>query len=264
MHKTILVNGCELAYLEQGSGPALLLVHGSFCDYRYWSPQMGPLADRHRVIAVSLRHHWPERWNGEGGGFSVRQHADDIAAFIGKLECGPVHLLGHSRGGNVAFEVATRFPDRVASLILADPHGRFEDTSVQHGDERRLRAVELIRQGDIEAGVELFIDAVSGTGIWKRLNARRRQMPLDNAYTLIGQVADMPAPLTKAAAEAIRVPVLFVEGEKSPAQYRRVIDGLAEFIPRGRRAVVPGASHAMSAENPRDFNAVVLDFLSKE
>ena len=59
-----------------------MLVHGSLSDSRYWKSQMGPLGRSRRVLAVCLRRYWPEAWNGEGGGFSVAQHAEDVLEFI--------------------------------------------------------------------------------------------------------------------------------------------------------------------------------------
>ena len=53
----------------------------------------------------------------------MQQHTADIAGFIGALKAGPVHLLGHSRGGHIAFRVAQNFPDLVRTLILVEPGG---------------------------------------------------------------------------------------------------------------------------------------------
>ncbi|MFI4979433.1 MAG: alpha/beta fold hydrolase, partial [Nevskiales bacterium] len=107
---TLHVNGYDLSYVQAGSGKPLLLVHGSLCDYRFWRPQMEPLAAQRRVIAVSLRHYWPDSWDGGGAGFSPQQHADDLAAFIDGLGIGPVDLVGHSRGGTVAWLLAQQHP----------------------------------------------------------------------------------------------------------------------------------------------------------
>ena len=84
---------------------------------------MEPFGAQYRTIAVSLRHCWPEKWDGEGDDFTVQQHTSDIASFIAGLQAGPVHLLGHSRGGHIAFRVAQNCPDLIRSLILVEPGG---------------------------------------------------------------------------------------------------------------------------------------------
>src|SRR2546428_5641394 len=62
--KTLSANGYPVAYIERGSGPTVVLVHGALNDYRTWMSQMDPLSSRFRVVSISLRHHYPEPWKG--------------------------------------------------------------------------------------------------------------------------------------------------------------------------------------------------------
>src|ERR1039457_7185503 len=96
--QTLPVNGTDMAFLDLGQGRPLLCVHGSLCDFRIWSAVLGPLTQHHRVIAVSLRHFFPERWDGVSDTYSIAQHVADVIAFIEKLDTEPVDLMGHSRG----------------------------------------------------------------------------------------------------------------------------------------------------------------------
>ena len=118
---TIRVNDYDMVFVASGAGIPLLLIHGTASDYRLWAGQTAPFGTRFRTIAVSLRHYWTERWDGEGDGFSSDQHVLDVAAFISALHAGPVHLLGLSRGGGIAFRVAREHPDLVRGLILVEP-----------------------------------------------------------------------------------------------------------------------------------------------
>jgi hypothetical protein len=72
--KTLRVNGYDMAYMESGSGRPLVMVHGAMSDYRSWAAQMEPFGRTNRAVAVSLRHYFPERWDGKGGSFSWQQH----------------------------------------------------------------------------------------------------------------------------------------------------------------------------------------------
>ncbi len=130
--QTLHVNGYDMAYLDVGNGPPLVCVHGSLCDFRIWSAVLGPLTQKHRVIAVSLRHFFPERWDGIGDSYSIAQHVDDMIAFTEKLDAGPVDLMGHSRGGHVSFRLAQRRPDLLRKLILAEPGGELDATLDRH------------------------------------------------------------------------------------------------------------------------------------
>ncbi len=117
------VNGYDLAYIEVGEGPPLVCVHGTLGDFRVWSPVLGPLSRRHRVISLSLRHFFPEHWDGAGADYTIAQHVADIIAFIEASGAGPVDLMGHSRGGHLAFRVAQQRPDLLRRLVLAEPGG---------------------------------------------------------------------------------------------------------------------------------------------
>src|SRR5690348_12446072 len=73
--KSELINGYRIAYKDAGEGTAIVFVHGANADYRSFTPQIAALASSYRVIAPSLRHYYPEHWNGEGSDFSIEQHA---------------------------------------------------------------------------------------------------------------------------------------------------------------------------------------------
>jgi len=64
--KSAEVNGYDMAYQEAGSGPHIVLVHGALTDYRIWNTLVPAFAKRFHVIAVSLRHYYPEKWDGTG------------------------------------------------------------------------------------------------------------------------------------------------------------------------------------------------------
>src|SRR6478672_10422242 len=114
------VNGYHLAYIELGRGVPLVCVHGTLGDFRVWSPVMGPLSQRHRVISLSLRHFFPEHWDGVGTDYKIAQHVADVVGFIAAMGEGPVDLMGHSRGGHIAFRVAQQQPELLRRLVLAE------------------------------------------------------------------------------------------------------------------------------------------------
>jgi pimeloyl-ACP methyl ester carboxylesterase len=168
-----------MSYVERGSGPPLVLVHGALNDYRYWTPQLQGLSDRFRVISVSLRHYYPEPWKGEGE-FSLKRHAADVAAFIEALG-EPVPLVGHSRGGPVALAVAVDRPQLVRKLVLADPALlSLVSPSGSAADDPRVKRARMaetyFRRGDIEGGLRYFFDDVNGPGGWAKLPEDQRRV----------------------------------------------------------------------------------------
>jgi len=127
------VNGYDMAYVEVGQGAPLVLVHGTLGDFRTWNSVMGPLSKKHRVISVSLRHFYPEHWDGAGDHYKMAQHVSDVIAFIEQIEPRPVDLMGHSRGGHIAFRVAEQRPDLLRKLVLAEPGGDLDASLLEPG-----------------------------------------------------------------------------------------------------------------------------------
>jgi esterase len=275
--KALPVNGYDMAYVEHGSGRPLLMVHGSLTDYRSWSAQMEPLGRTNRAVAVSLRHYFPERWDGRGGNFSWKQHVADTIAFIKSLNAGPVDLIGHSRGGLVAFEIARAQPSLLRSLILAEPGLVLDETGFgaalqdnaaarTAASERAARVRSVLKRfegGDIDGGLEVYIDAVSGVGSWKNLTEAQRQIFRDNAWTIKGLEEEERRPVNCQELEALNMPVLLVGGEKSPARYGQILTVIEPCLKQRERVTIPNASHGMHRMNPAAFNSSVAQFLSK-
>ncbi|MCC5857589.1 MAG: alpha/beta hydrolase [Ectothiorhodospiraceae bacterium] len=262
------VNGYRMHYVDSGTGSPVVLIHGSLCDYRYWPLQGRAFSRRHRVLTPSLRHYYPERWDGRGDDFSLEQHAADMAAFIRALDLGPVHLVGHSRGGYLAYQLASEQPELLRSAVLAEPGGDLDPSLQQPGQEESARldrhmisnALDRLRNGDVDGGLALFLDTVSGPGTWARSPEKFRNAARDNAYTLIGQVRDQPRCYSLRQAEAVGVPVLLVGGQRSPAPFPQIIQALGRHIPGARTRFIDDASHTMNLEQPEVFNTLVLDF----
>jgi pimeloyl-ACP methyl ester carboxylesterase len=266
--QTLPVNGTDMAYLDVGEGPPLVCVHGSLCDFRIWHCVLGPLSKKHRVIAVSLRHFFPEQWDGRGDTYSIAQHVSDVIGFIEKLNVGPVDLMGHSRGGHVSFRVAQQRPDLLRKLILAEPGGELDatlDPDFKPGPSplatRIATAASKIAAGDVEGGLTFFIDAIEGAGAWARLPAAQAQALRDNAYTLIGQARDNRPPFSKADAEAIRTPTLFIGGARTRGALPNVLRTLAAHVPDATTAMIPNTTHPMFEQAPQKFCDIVLEFL---
>lgn len=270
--RTLPVNGYEMAWLARGSGmPVVVLVHGTATDYRWWTPQMEPLAERYRPVAVSLRHYYPEHWNGKGDTLSMPQHVADLAAFIRALGAGPVHLVGWSRGGQVALQMAERHPALLKSLVLVDPAPvavLLPPTPEASAAAEKRRgfvraAIEHLQRGETDAGLERFVDGTSVAGAWKSLPEPVKQTVRDNAWSIRSLPDDAAQPLRCDHLGAIGAPVLLVNGERSPAEYQAMADAVQRCVPRSERVVIPNAAHTMSRSHAPAFNAVLLDFLAR-
>ena len=269
--QTLRANGYDMAYLDIGSGhgPPLVCVHGSLCDFRIWSAVLGPLTQRRRVVAVSLRHFFPDHWDGVGDTYSIAQHVEDVIAFIEQLADEPVDLMGHSRGGHICFRVAQRRGELLRRLVLAEPGGELDaslDPDFKPGPSPLAAMIaasaDRIAAGDVDGGLEIFMDGLEGRGAWKRFPATTKQLLRDNATTLIGQTRDNRPPFSKADAEAIKVPTLLIGGANTKGTIPKVLHALAAHIPNARAEMIPGTTHPMFEQAPQRYCEIVLDFLA--
>jgi len=267
--KSVEVNGYEMAYQEMGSGVPLVLVHGAMNDYRSWSQLVPVFAKKYRVFAVSLRHYFPERWDGAGDDFSIEQHIEDVPEFIKKMNLGKVHLLGHSRGGAVALSVAKRNPELIRTLILEDASG-LEALLPESPESQRLAAEALanrealakaIAAGEIDRGVQAWFDSLNGSGTWSRLAVERKRIILDNLRTALKPEG---RPVTKCEEIArLDFPVLLLNGERSPPRYPAMFAAMRKCKELAAPIVIPNAAHGMHRENPTAFETAVMDFLAR-
>jgi pimeloyl-ACP methyl ester carboxylesterase len=267
--KTLKTHGYDMAYFERGQGAPVVLVHGTLNDYRTWMDQIKCFSAHFKTIAVSLRHHYPEKWDGKDDDFSVRQHVDDLASFIKGLNAGPVHLVGHSRGGDVVLILAKDHPQLVKRIVLADPAPLTnilpKTSGVSAAVEKRRTfvsaALEQLQKGKVESGLEIFTDAVSVPGNWKNLAESAKQIRRDNAWSLKSLIADAKAPFTCEDEKKITAPVLLVTGDQSPGLYGMMHDALQAYLKKYQKIMINNASHGMYRDNPEAFNAAVMEFL---
>ena len=268
--QTLSVNGYDMAYLDIGSGRPLVWVHGTLGDFRTWLAVFGPLSKSHRVISVSLRRFFPEHWDGVGDDYLMAQHIADMIGFLEKFDAGPVDLMGHSRGGHIAFRTAQLRPDLLRRLVLAEPGGELDatldptaapDGAVQRA-ARIAAAASKVLEDDVEGALKMFFDGIEGDGAWGRLPAAPKQQLRDNVFTLIGQADENREPYSKAEAQSIETPTLFIGGAATKGSLPVVLRALAAQVPGARTTMIEGAGHWMFEHAPEPFSAIVTEFLN--
>ena len=259
--QTIHVNGYDMAYLEVGKGPPLVCVHGTLGDFRTWYAVLGPLSQKRRVISVSLRRFFPEHWDGVGDDYKMAQHVADVIGFIEQIEPRPVDLMGHSRGGHIAFRVAQAHAELLRRLVLAEPGGDLDtslDPAATPGKPsalamRIMAAVNKLRQGDLEGALQTFVDSIDGEGVWRRLPAAAKQQLRDNIFTLLGQPHEARKPYSKVDAEAIRTPTLLIGGADTTGSLAANWRVLAEHIPAPRPRLLQTPGTGCSSRTLKTF-----------
>lgn len=269
--------GTRLHCIEAGQGELLLLIHGSLCDYRYWRWQMPDFSKHFRTVAPSLPGCWPEAVGSAlpagASNEAVRQaaladtryrierHVRAIVDFCQESPAGTkIHLVGHSRGAQVALEAALAMPERMGRLVLADPG--FPFSGEQASEPVHVPIARRLGHAPVDEVIGEFVDAVNGADTWRRTVSWFKDIVRANAWTLLPQVNDIDRAVdAEALTTALSCPVLLVGGEYSPPRYGSRIEVLKRSLPQARHVVVPRAAHGMNLANARYFNDTVLRFL---
>jgi haloacetate dehalogenase len=122
-HGVAEVNGTQIKYVRGGSGPALLLLHGHPQTHVIWHKVAEQLARRFTVIAADLRGY------GDSGkpvglpdhsNYAKRTMGQDQIDLMTQLGYPQFQLMGHDRGGRVAYRMALDHPDAIRKLVLLD------------------------------------------------------------------------------------------------------------------------------------------------
>jgi pimeloyl-ACP methyl ester carboxylesterase len=107
----------HIEYVDQGSGPVLLLVHGLGGNLQSWLANIPTLSARHRVIALDLPGFG--RSDPLTAGVTMASYADVAIELLDRLGVASATFVGNSMGGLLTIEAAARHPDRVDAAVLA-------------------------------------------------------------------------------------------------------------------------------------------------
>jgi pimeloyl-ACP methyl ester carboxylesterase len=239
-----------VGWLEAGSGPPLVLIHGAGGSAELWQPQLDGLADVARVVALDLPGHGPLGGRGEP---SVPAYAEWLAGVLASLDGGPVVLGGHSMGGAVALTGALAWPERLAGLVLIGTGARLRVLA---------RIVDLLRE-DPREGHRLIRDLSFAAGAPReRVEAVDRILREGAPLVTLGDFLACDRFDVRDRLAGIRTPTLVLTGAEdqlTPPKYGRF---LAETIPGARFVEVPAAGHFPQLEQPIAVNAAIREFLA--
>ena len=258
--KRIQVNGARIAYIDDGEGAPVLLLHGLGGSADDWRLQRDEFRARYRVIVPDLR--------GFGASerrepFTIQQHARDMAALLVALGITRARVVGLSMGGAVAIELALRAPERVAALVLANTAPGFLLTNWQRR-RMALKRVLVAAFFGVGAVARLFSQKMFPDRHQGRL--RRRQIQRASQTSRWVYLASLRA-LTRWNGEArlgtIAAPTLVLGAEFDLTSSREKRRWTA-LIPRALFVEIPGSRHHSEQDSPVRFNREVLAFLDRQ
>ena len=270
-HKVISVDGINVHYVQAGSGPVVLLVHGVGASLVTWRSNIAPLADAgFAVVALDLPGHGDSD-KPKNIDYDPIAAVRFIAHFLDALEVNHASVVGNSGGGLIAASFALEYPERTDRLVLVAPGGLAQDLSLF----LRLLSVPIV--GEI-----IYNPWMHNTvGMSKQLFYSPRSFPQDVLKEL-DRVQSMPG-ATRAALRSIRssidyrgmmdrqlvvhrldsltAPLLTVWGENDQLIPVSHLQAVRNVVPHGLVRTFPECGHWPQMEKAGEFNPLVIKFL---
>ncbi|MFW5417888.1 alpha/beta fold hydrolase [Nocardiopsis sp. CNT-189] len=241
-----------------GDGPAVVLLHSGVCDRRMWDAQWPALVGAgHRVVRPDFRGFGgtpaPDRPYGD---------AEDVLDLLDRLGIARAALVGSSYGGQVALEVAARWPDRVSALALLCSAFPGHEPSAELASVGE-REEALLDAGDIAGATELMVETWLGpeAGESAREAVRRMQR---HAFEVQASAAEEFEPEeAEVDPAAVRAPCLAVSGAHDLPDFRRSAARLPDLIAGAEHVELPWAGHLPGLERPSEVAELLVGFLKE-
>jgi pimeloyl-ACP methyl ester carboxylesterase len=279
-HQTAIVNGLRFHYVEAGSGPLVVLLHG-FPEFWYtWRHQLPALAAAgHRAVAPDLR-----GYNESAKPPGVRNYVldllvADVAGLIAHLGGGkPVAVVGHDWGGALAWRLAMLHPDLVERLVVLNGPHPAKPLWSSEDPVQWLRSwyilffqLPLLPEWLIQAGNFALLDRMfrrepTRPGAFTREDIRPYKRALSRPGALTATINWYRAAFRYSRpmfrdVRVITAPTLLIWGERDPHLGVHLSRGLERWVPGIRVERLPHCSHWVQHDDPQRVNALLLDFL---
>lgn len=259
--RIVLTTGVELEYAEQGdaNGTPVIFLHGITDSWHSFESTLKYFPKKFHAFALSQRGHGDSERPAQG--YTPKDFASDVAAFIRQKKLGPAVIVGHSMGGLNAQQFVLDYPQLTKAVVIVGSDPGFGDN----------------------AGVPEFFEEVKkmeGAISWEFMDAFQKSTivnPIDSAYyhLLVAEGIKVPASVFKAAfaglmqvdfteaLKKIRVPAAIFWGEKDSFCFiegqeimKRNISG-AEFF------LYENTGHALHWEQPERFANDLAKFIKR-
>lgn len=259
METVTSADGTSIAFERTGSGPPLVLVHGTTADHTRWNPLRPAFEERFTVYAIDRRGRGE---SGDADAYSLGREAEDVVAVVESIDA-PVNLLGHSYGAICSLEAALRTDD-LRRLVLYEPGLPVSDHDPDSADDLDAMTA-LVADGENERALVRFFRGIVGSSD-AELDAYRSSADwsarVDAVHTVIREERARKGYEFDAARFAgLTTPTLLLTGDESAPFLADATHVLDEALPNSRVVTFAGHGHAAMNTAPELFVDEVLAFL---
>lgn len=254
--------GIKTFYDTYGEGVPIVFLHPWTTNGYIWYFQVFPFARTNQVIVVDERGHG--RSDKPRSGYSIQEHARDLAAVLDAAKVDKAILVGNSIGGMIVMQFNLDFPDRVlANVILSSGTGI--------GENMPKDAAEAFKSNFEATFSALLEEAVSKQTKRERpeiLEVMRSHFMVQSnfpKYVFDSAIADSNGVFNwniKDRLGEIRKPTIVLAGEEDQATPVAANKLLADNIPGAKLTVIKDVGHFYQLEKPMEFNLAVKQFIT--
>jgi pimeloyl-ACP methyl ester carboxylesterase len=254
----------EVDFIEQGTGPQVVLLHSSVAGARQWRALMQDLSGTYQMRALNLHGYGstPE-WSGPGS-----QRLQDQAELLHGVLPDPetrFAIVGHSFGGSVAMKAAALFQGRVDRLVLIEPNP-FYLLAMAGRDEAFAEAAALCdcikrhgAAGTWSEAAAVFADYWTGAGSWDAMPEERQ---VKFARALRPNFHEWDAVLTETAPlstwrACLPAKTTVIHSKDTVRSIREIVDLLAEACPEWHFETLSQGGHMAAVTRPEIMNPYI-------
>ncbi|MDR0713388.1 MAG: alpha/beta fold hydrolase [Bacteroidales bacterium] len=265
----------ELYYRRTGQGEPLVILHGLYGSSDNWLTMAKRLSAEYDVIIPDLRNHGRSQHHPL---HNYPQMSGDILELTDRLHIGKYHIMGHSMGGKIAVHVAARTPERLSSLTVVDisPMNYPSLTENSPVVTEHLNLIHTLLETDLtrfstRASIEQYwlqrIPAATCRFMLKNLQQKGKwftwRLNLQVIARHLPYILNGMDEFTPDRHPLIRVPSLFIKGERSDYLPDACFSLIRKIFPNSKFAVLSGAGHWLHVEQPERFYEKISAFLKK-
>ena len=275
-HKVVL-HTHELSYVDRGSGPVVLFIHGILGSQGQWAHLVKVMDDDHRVVVPDLFGH------GESakplGDYSLSAHAATMRDLLDHLGIERVTLVGHSLGGGIAMQFYYLFPERVERLVLVASGGLGREVNLVLRSATlpgAAQVLSVLASAPVLSPIGALGRGASKIGwrpgadvgaIWRGFSSLGDRESRQAFLATTRAVIDLGGQSISAHDHlegALPVPTLIVWGSKDrmiPVAHARSVQ---RALPDCRLELFEGAGHFPHLDDPDRFARVLREFIATD
>lgn len=267
---TLSLEDLDIDYLDEGSGPAVILLHSGASSHRQWRRLIDELRPSCRVLAPNLYGYGGTTAWDEDGAQTLASQAR-IVIELTSLINGPVSLVGHSMGGAVAVKAAEMIPGRVSRLVLLEPNPfHLLRDNGRHEAFAEVQALRDCTRADFgtnrwTAVAERFTEYWVGPGSWARLPAERQAAFERNLLPTYHEWDALWSERTTLEdLQVLPKKTMLLRSADAPRSIREICELLSAAFPHWRYEIIAEGGHMAAVTHPQQVNPLVMEFLADE